>query len=172
MLYRWIWDHYCSKNAVSQRPSDHSPELVIWCPLPIRVCDAFLVVYAVNSYDSFSYAKIFLDKIMRMRNGEVIFHLLGNKDDLGFTGSREVKDKDGVAYAKACNGTFCHISARESKYEYVEQSFTHLIKRLQQSRASSQAATIDAEGSVSALVPPKLGARKKSLIQLVTRLLK
>eukprot|EP01091_Cochliopodium_minus_P005356 TRINITY_DN152_c0_g1_i1.p1 TRINITY_DN152_c0_g1~~TRINITY_DN152_c0_g1_i1.p1 ORF type:complete len:162 (-),score=58.85 TRINITY_DN152_c0_g1_i1:81-566(-) len=89
--------------------------------------EGFLIVYAINSRDSFDEVTGFRDQILRVKDAdEVPMVLIGNKCDL--ENEREVSRTEGEDLAKSFNVPFFESSAFTNIN--VEESFFELAREI------------------------------------------
>lgn len=91
--------------------------------------DALLLVYSIDSLESFKFAKILFHEFMEVRDyKELHIILLGNKSDL--SDAREVSIEDGRNLARELNAIFVEASATDhSDIVKVFEIFLELSKR-------------------------------------------
>jgi GTPase KRas protein len=98
----------------------------------------FVLVYSVASRSTSENVQIFHRSIQRVRRGDPIFILVGNKCDL--THQREVSREEGSALAEKYGCRFMETSARTA--ENVDTLFINLIRLLRLSRGMEQGTTV------------------------------
>jgi GTPase SAR1 family protein len=87
----------------------------------IRSCEAYILVYSVNSRNSFAESKLFYDQIVGcLGESPVNAVLIGNKVDLA-TRQHKVSQEEGKKMAKLLNIPFLETSAKTG--ENVEEAF-------------------------------------------------
>ena len=84
--------------------------------------DIALLIYDITdrrSFEKLNYWKQTVKKINKINNKEVLFGVIGNKNDLDE--EREIDEEEGKKFAKDNNALFFEISAKD--YENVENVF-------------------------------------------------
>ena len=79
-------------------------------PMYTRDANIILLVYDISSQDSFDHLPNWLNDLSNVKMDEVIFALVGNKNDL--EDKREVSTEDGKKYAEENNFIFQETSAK------------------------------------------------------------
>lgn len=105
----------------------HRPVILIL----FREGHGFVLVYSVASRSTFENVHIFHQSMRRVRQGDPIFILVGNKCDL--THQREVSREEGATLAEQYGCKFMETSAMTA--ENVDTLFIDLIRLLRQSRS-------------------------------------
>ena len=85
-------------------------------------------MYSIASRSTFDQLEIFRQSMRRVKRGEPVFMLVGNKCDKTF--EREVSREEGAAMARHFGCEFIETSAKTG--ENVERVFTNLIRTLRQ----------------------------------------
>jgi GTPase SAR1 family protein len=93
----------------------------------IGFADAFILVYAVDDYESFEMIRARYERIIKNKGNEKpCIVLVGNKCDLN--DKRKVEMKEGEALAKSLNVNFLEVSALEKIN--VKETFLIVAKEL------------------------------------------
>eukprot|EP01092_Planopodium_desertum_P011124 TRINITY_DN50755_c0_g1_i1.p1 TRINITY_DN50755_c0_g1~~TRINITY_DN50755_c0_g1_i1.p1 ORF type:complete len:201 (+),score=38.01 TRINITY_DN50755_c0_g1_i1:23-604(+) len=94
--------------------------------------EGFILVYAINSRDSFEEITPIRDQILRVKDMEKVpLVILGNKCDL--EREREITKAEGEELTKSLNGDFFEVSALERIN--IEESFFNLVRQIRKARA-------------------------------------
>jgi len=102
----------------------------------IRDAEGFLLVYAINSFVSFEYAKKLFDKIQHNKEDTTInLILLGNKCDLP-DNDRVVTYENGKDYSNELQCTFFECSAKDNIN--VTEAFEALVKNARESKIDQE----------------------------------
>ncbi|KJA15729.1 hypothetical protein HYPSUDRAFT_148735 [Hypholoma sublateritium FD-334 SS-4] len=96
----------------------------------VREGQGFILVYSVTSRSTFNRLEKFRQSMKRVKQGEPIFLLVGNKCDQTF--EREVSQKEGAALAWQFGCEFIETSARTA--QNVELLFMNLVRLLRAPR--------------------------------------
>ncbi|KAJ3736945.1 ras protein [Lentinula guzmanii] len=96
----------------------------------VREGQGFILVYSIASRPTFERLDIFRQSMRRVKRGEPIFMLVGNKCDK--TQEREVSKEDGQALARQFGCEFIETSAKTA--QNVERLFTDLVRALRRTR--------------------------------------
>ena len=102
-----------------------------------REGQGFILVYSVTSQSTFDRLEVFRQSMRRVKRGEPIFMLVGNKCDK--THEREVSEEEGAAMARNFGCNFIETSAKTA--QNIEHLFMDLVRALRQTR-------LEAGGSV------------------------
>ena len=94
-------------------------------------------MYSVTSQSTFDRLEVFRQSMRRVKRGEPIFMLVGNKCDK--THEREVSEEEGAAMARNFGCNFIETSAKTA--QNIERLFMDLVRALRQTR-------LEAGGSV------------------------
>ena len=95
--------------------------------------EGFLIVFSINSRDSFDEITTFRDQILRVKDADKVpMVICGNKCDLD--NEREVSKTEGEDLAKSFGVPFFECSAR-SRIN-IEESFYQLVREIIQNRLS------------------------------------
>ena len=95
--------------------------------------EGFLIVFAINSRDSFDEVTTFRDQILRVKDADKVpMVICGNKCDLD--NEREVSKTEGEDLAKSFGVPFFECSAL-SRIN-IEESFYQLVREIKQHRNS------------------------------------
>ncbi|KAF9473317.1 hypothetical protein BDN70DRAFT_885984 [Pholiota conissans] len=117
----------------------------------VREGQGFILVYSVASRSTFDRLEIFRQSMKRVKRGDPIFMLVGNKCDKTY--EREVSKEEGAALARQFGCEFIETSAKTA-YN-VERLFMNLVRSLRDTR------TIE-PGAPSA--PPKKTSKKSKCV--------
>ena len=90
----------------------------------------FILVYSIASRSTFERLKGFHQSMRRVKQGDPIFMLVGNKCDKTY--EREVSREEGANLARKFNCEFLETSAKNA--QNVEQLFMNLVRSLRQTR--------------------------------------
>ena len=88
----------------------------------------FILVYSVDSRDSFDRIENFLQAVLRVKGDNAIFILVGNQCDK--TQKREVSKADGAALARSYGCDFIETSAKTT--QNIERLFINIVRSLRQ----------------------------------------
>eukprot|EP00914_Ancora_sagittata_P035038 GHVO01070686.1.p1 GENE.GHVO01070686.1~~GHVO01070686.1.p1 ORF type:complete len:194 (+),score=9.01 GHVO01070686.1:39-620(+) len=110
----------------------------------VREGQGFILVYSIASRSTFDRLEIFRQSMRRVKRGDPIFMLVGNKSDKTY--EREVSKEEGAALARQFGCEFIETSAKTA--QNVERLFTNLVRALRQTR------------SVDVVHPPAGGSTK------------
>ena len=102
-----------------------------------REGQGFILVYSVASRSTFDRLEVFRQSMRRVKRGEPVFMLVGNKCDKTY--EREVSEEEGAAMARNFGCNFIETSAKTA--QNVERLFMDLVRALRQTR-------LEAGGSV------------------------
>lgn len=119
----------------------------------VREGQGFVLVYSIASRSTFDRLEIFRQSMRRVKRGDPIFVLVGNKCDKTY--EREVSREEGAALARQFGCEFIETSAKTA--QNVERLFMNLVRALRQTR-SIEAGTSNNSGSTTR--PPKSGGKK------------
>lgn len=117
----------------------------------VREGQGFILVYSIASRLTFDRLEIFRQSMRRVKRGDPIFMLVGNKCDKTF--EREVSKEEGLALARQFGCDFIETSAKTA--QNVERLFTNLVRALRQTRSVDQPV---------ATKPEKVGKKRGCLI--------
>jgi len=92
----------------------------------IREGQGFVLVYSIASRVSFERIEIFRQSMNRIKRGQPVFLLVGNKSDKAT--EREVSYDEGSRLAERFGCDFMETSAKTS--QNVENLFTHIVRTL------------------------------------------
>lgn len=92
----------------------------------IREGQGFILVYSITSRVSFERIQIFRQSMSRIKRGNPVFLLVGNKCDKAT--EREVSHEEGFALAQQFGCDFMETSAKTS--QNVQNLFTHIVRTL------------------------------------------
>jgi len=96
----------------------------------VREGQGFILVYSIASRSTFDRLDIFRQSMRRVKRGDPIFMLVGNKCDKTY--EREVSKEEGAALARQFGCEFIETSAKTA--QNVERLFTNLVRALRQTR--------------------------------------
>ncbi|KAF9014970.1 ras protein [Cyathus striatus] len=96
----------------------------------VREGQGFILVYSIASRATFDRLEVFRQSMRRVKRGDPIFMLVGNKCDKTY--EREVSKEEGAALAKEFGCEFIETSAKTA--QNVERLFTNLVRALRQTR--------------------------------------
>ncbi len=102
--------------------------------MPTSEGQGFVLVYSVTSRSTFDRLEIFRQSMKRVKRGNPIFILVGNKSDK--TSEREVSKEEGAALAQKFGCDFIETSAQTA--QNVERLFMNLVRTLREPRAFSE----------------------------------
>ena len=97
-----------------------------------REGQGFILVYSIASRSTFERLEIFRQSMRRVKRGDPIFMLVGNKCDKTY--EREVSKEEGAAMARHFGCEFIETSAKTA--QNVERLFMNLVRSLRQTRGS------------------------------------
>jgi GTPase KRas protein len=103
------------------------PFLLIWISSEGQ---GFILVYSIASRSTFERLEIFRQSMRRVKRGDPIFMLVGNKCDKTY--EREVSREEGAALARQFGCEFLETSAKTA--QNVERLFMNLVRSLRQTR--------------------------------------
>ena len=92
----------------------------------------FILVYSVDSRDSFDRIENFRQTVLRVKGDNAIFMLVGNQCDK--TQKREVSRADGAALARSYGCDFIETSAKTS--QNVNRLFINIVRSLRQTSST------------------------------------
>ena len=93
----------------------------------MRTGEGFLLVYAINSRQSFDEIRVFQQQILRVKDKDNFpIIVVGNKSDLEH--ERQVSPEEGARLAQKFNCPFIETSAKNRTN--VEQSFYDLVREI------------------------------------------
>ena len=102
----------------------------------MRTGEGFLLVYSINSLNSFQELNSFYDQILRVKDSDnVPVLVVGNKCDLEM--ERQVSYEDGLALANSFNCPFLETSAKQRIN--VEEAFYGLVRHINKIDAEQEA---------------------------------
>ncbi|KAF5319589.1 hypothetical protein D9619_008376 [Psilocybe cf. subviscida] len=93
-----------------------------------RESQGFILVYSIASRSTFDRLETLRQSIKRVKHGDPMFMLIGNKCDK--TDEREVLQEEGAALARRFGCEFIETSAKTP--QNVERLFTNLVRSLRQ----------------------------------------
>ncbi|KAG6837029.1 hypothetical protein H0H93_015892 [Arthromyces matolae] len=115
----------------------------------VREGQGFILVYSIASRSTFDRLETFRQSMRRVKRGDPIFMLVGNKCDKTY--EREVSKDEGAALARQFGCEFIETSAKTA--QNVERLFTNLVRALRQTR--------QIESGLPAPIKPHEGKKKK-----------
>lgn len=102
-----------------------------WSLTTLREGQGFILVYSIASRATFDRLEVFRQSMRRVKRGDPICMLVGNKFDKTY--EREVSKEEGAALARQFGCEFMETSAKTS-YN-VERLFTNLVRALRSTRS-------------------------------------
>lgn len=96
----------------------------------VREGQGFILVYSIASRATFDRLEVFRQSMRRVKRGDPIFMLVGNKCDKTY--EREVSKEEGAALARQFGCEFIETSAKTA--QNVERLFMNLVRSLRQTR--------------------------------------
>lgn len=121
----------------------------------VREGQGFVLVYSIASRSTFDRLEVFRQSMRRVKRGDPIFVLVGNKCDKTY--EREVSREEGAALARQFGCDFIETSAKTA--QNVERLFMNLVRALRQTRSIEAGVPNNGGGPTR---PPKSG--KKCII--------
>ncbi|SJL05912.1 related to small G-protein Ras2 [Armillaria ostoyae] len=118
----------------------------------VREGQGFILVYSIASRSTFDRLEVFRQSMRRVKRGDPIFMLVGNKCDKTY--EREVSKEEGAALARQFGCEFIETSAKTA--QNVERLFMNLVRALRQTR-SLDAGPVSGSGA-----PPKQKEKKST----------
>jgi len=100
----------------------------------VREGQGFILVYSIASRSTFDRLEIFRQSMKRVKRGDPIFMLVGNKCDKTY--EREVSKEEGAALARQFGCEFIETSAKTA--QNVERLFMNLVRSLRDTRGSAE----------------------------------
>ncbi|KAF5356359.1 hypothetical protein D9756_004230 [Leucocoprinus leucothites] len=100
----------------------------------VREGQAFILVYSIASRTTFERLEMFRQSMRRVKRGDTIFMLVGNKCDKTY--EREVSKEEGAALARQFGCEFLETSAKTA--QNVERLFTNLVRALRDAHAAKE----------------------------------
>lgn len=97
----------------------------------VREGHGFILVYSIASRSTFNRLDVFRQSMRRVKRGDPIFVLVGNKCDKAY--EREVSRDEGAALARQFGCEFIETSAKTA--QNVERLFINLVRSLRQTRS-------------------------------------
>ncbi|KAK2462065.1 hypothetical protein APHAL10511_006528 [Amanita phalloides] len=97
----------------------------------VREGQGFILVYSIASRATFNRLEGFRQSMKRVKRGDPIFMLVGNKCDK--IQEREVSREEGAALARQFGCDFLETSAKTA--QNVERVFTNLVRALRQTKS-------------------------------------
>lgn len=114
----------------------------------LREGQGFILVYSIASRSTFERLEVFRQSMRRVKRGDPIFMLVGNKCDKTY--EREVSREEGAALARQFGCEFLETSAKTA--QNVERLFTNLVRNLRHTSVPDP---------LPAPLPTKVKERKK-----------
>ncbi|KAI5898618.1 ras protein [Schizophyllum commune H4-8] len=96
----------------------------------VREGQGFILVYSIASRSTFDRLEVFRQSMRRVKRGDPIFMLVGNKCDKTY--EREVSKEEGAQLARQFGCEFIETSAKTA--QNVERLFTTLVRALRQTK--------------------------------------
>ncbi|KAJ7597696.1 ras protein [Mycena floridula] len=121
----------------------------------VREGQGFILVYSIASRSTFDRLEVFRQSMRRVKRGDPIFMLVGNKCDKTY--EREVSREEGAALARQFGCEFIETSAKTA--QNVERLFMNLVRALRQTRGIEP-------GQAPAAGPARAQKEKKKCIIL------
>lgn len=121
----------------------------------VREGQGFILVYSIASRSTFERLEIFRQSMRKVKRGEPIFMLVGNKCDKTF--EREVSKDEGRAMARNFGCEFVETSAKTA--ENVERLFTDLVRALRHTKGAEPLPPPLPEPIAQPVKPPKKKGR-------------
>jgi len=100
----------------------------------VREGQGFILVYSIASRSTFDRLEIFRQSMRRVKRGDPIFMLVGNKCDKTY--EREVSKEEGAALARQFGCEFIETSAKTA--QNVERLFMNLVRSLRRTKSLEQ----------------------------------
>jgi Ras-related protein Rab-11A len=134
-----------SKRVAIKAPSTHVVKASIWdtagqeryraiTPTYYRNAAGIFLVYDVTNQESFDHIPVWLEEVRKcVDESSVLFMLIGNKIDLGYT--RVVSEEQGKAFAQQHGMFFYETSAKDNTN--VQQAFEVLINEIHAKHTSN-----------------------------------
>ncbi|KIY69671.1 ras protein [Cylindrobasidium torrendii FP15055 ss-10] len=97
----------------------------------VREGQGFILVYSIASRATFDRLEVFRQSMRRVKRGDPIFMLVGNKCDKTY--EREVSKEEGATLARQFGCEFMETSAKTA--QNVERLFMTLVRRLRETRS-------------------------------------
>jgi len=95
----------------------------------MRTGEGFLLVYSINSRQSFDEIMVFQQQILRVKDKDYFpIIVVGNKSDLELEGGREVSKQEGEALARQFNCKFIETSAKLRIN--VDEAFHNIVREI------------------------------------------
>jgi len=155
IISRFMYDHFDSNYdatigidflAKTHTVGDKTVRLQLWdtagqerfrslIPSYIRDSSVAVVVYAIDSTESFQAVEKWVEEVRKEREYEVMIFIVGNKTDLGPSG-RRVSTREGAAKAKGLNALFIETSAKDAVN--VNELFNQIAQQLPTSKTAPQ----------------------------------
>ena len=110
--------------------------LFLYTPIPLflnwifSLGEGLILVYSVTSRSSFEHLEDIHQSIRRIKRGNTIFVLVGNKCDM--TQERQVSKADGAALARQYGCEFIETSAKTT--QNVERLFINIVRSLRETK--------------------------------------
>ena len=104
-------------------------EFPVMLRLTITKCQAFIVVYSIDSQKSLQVAKRQIEEIATVKGQNFPCVLVGNKRDLELTGQREVSFEQGLQVAVQHGCSYIETSAKQN--EHIIETFQTMVKKVE-----------------------------------------
>ena len=101
---------------------------------PLSEGQAFILVYSIASRISFHRLEMFRQSMRRVKRGDTIFMLVGNKSDR--VCEREVTKEEGASLARQFGCEFLETSAKTA--QNVDRLFTNLVRALRDAHPTTE----------------------------------
>jgi len=157
IISRFMYDHFDSNYdatigidflAKTHTVGDKTVRLQLWdtagqerfrslIPSYIRDSSVAVVVYAIDSVESFQAVDKWVEEVRKEREQEVMIFVVGNKTDLAPSG-RRVSTRDGEGKAKELQALFIETSAKDA-YN-VNELFNQIAQHLPNAKTTQQPA--------------------------------
>jgi len=155
IISRFMYDHFDNNYdatigidflAKTHTVGDKTVRLQLWdtagqerfrslIPSYIRDSSVAVVVYAIDSQESFHAVDKWVEEVRKEREHEVMIFVVGNKTDLS-PGNRRVTKREGETKAKNLNALFIETSAKDA-YN-VNELFNQIAQQLPPAKVTPQ----------------------------------
>ena len=124
-------------------------------PMYTRDTNIILLVYDISCKDSFLHIPDWLNQLTNVKKEEVIFALIGNKNDLN--DKREVTFEEGEKFAKENDFLFHEVSAKTSD-GFDDFFYNHLVQKMKIKFMSGG-------GQIPAAVPQDIKLEQEQIVE-------